>query len=397
MSSVAFAFAQKKNVSKANNYIRMETPDFKQAREAILPALTDSTTLSDAKTWYIAGNIGYGENEAFYQQMVLGKEVDKIKKGQSMMESYDYYQKAWELDQLPDAKGNVKPKYSKSIVERVRDYFKVQVNMIGYGAALFEQKDYEGAVKAFEIYLQVPQLKMMEGEKFDLTDSTYKMIKYYTAIAATNAKMTETAIKYYEDLKDDDYEALNVFQLLYEQYKSKEDTVKYVQVLKDGFEKFPKESWFLQNLINYYIYTKKTDEAMTYLNKAIERDPNNAQYNFVMGNLEESRNNPEAAMAAFEKAKTLDPTLSDAWAGIGRVYFNRAVKMADDANAIKENKPYLAAKKKADDAFALSLPYFEKARELNPQDDDNNRTLRTLYYRLKMDSKYDAISKELGF
>lgn len=393
--SITLGFAQKKNVSKAKNLTLMETPDFKAAREAITPALTDSTTMNDANTWFIAGNIGYGENEAFFQKMVLGQEVDRIAKGKSMLESYNYYLKAYDLDLLPDAKGKVKPKFTKTIQQRIKDYFTNQVNFIGYGAAIFEQKDYKAAVEIFETYLNVPKLPMMADQKFP-EDSTYKMIKYYTAIAATNAEMTDKAILYYEDLKDDNYESLNVYQLLYEQYRTKGDTVKFVDVLKQGFEKFPNEAWFLQNLINYYIFTQKTDDAMVYLNQAIARDANNPQYLFVLGNLEESRGNADAARAAFEKAMTIDPTLADAWSGVGRLIFNKAVKMADDANTIKENKPYLAAKKKADDEFAKSLPYFEKAKELNPGDQENLRTLRTLYYRLKMDDKYDKVSKELG-
>ncbi len=393
--SVTLSFAQKKNVNKAKNLTLMENPDYKAAREAITPALTDSTTMNDANTWFVAASIGNGENEAFFQKMVLGQEVDRIAKGKAMLEAYNYYLKAYELDFIPDKKGKVKPKFTKTIKEKVLEYYKNQVNFIGYGAAIFEQKDYAGAVDIFEVYMNIPNLKMFEGEKFE-QDSTFKMIKYYTAIAATNAQMTDKAISYYEDLKDDNYESLNVYQLLYEQYRAKGDTVKFVDVLKEGFEKFPEEAWFLQNLINYYIFAQKSDEAMVYLNKAVTRDPNNPQYLFVMGNLEESKGNFEGAKAAFEKALAADPDLADAWAGVGRLIFNKAVQMADAANLIKENKPYLAAKKKADDEFAKSLPYFEKAKELNPDDMENLRTLRTLYYRLKMDSKYDAISKELG-
>lgn len=392
---VTFTFAQKKNVNKAKNLTLMENPDYKAAREAITPALTDSTTMNLANTWFVAASIGNAENDAFFQQMVLGKEVDRIAKGKSLLEAYNYYLKAYDLDLLPDAKGRVKPKFTKTIKEKVLDYFKNQVNFIGYGAAVFEQKDYKGAVEIFEIYMNIPKLAMMADEKFE-EDSTFKMIKYYTAIAATNAEMTDKAIKYYEDLKDDNYETLNVYQLLYEQYRGKGDTVQFVNVLKEGFEKFPDESWFLQNLINYYIFAKKGDEAMVYLNKALTRDPNNPQYLFVMGNLEESKGNSEGAKAAFEKALSADPNLADAWAGVGRLIFNKAVQMADAANSIKENKPYLAAKKKADEEFEKSLPYFEKANELNPDDQENLRTLRTLYYRLKMDAKYDAVSKELG-
>ena len=96
--SVTLGYAQKKNVSKAKNLTLMENPDFAAARTAILPALTDSTTKNDAATWHVAGTIGYKENDAFFQKMVLGQQVDQAQKGKSLMESYKYFLKAYELD-----------------------------------------------------------------------------------------------------------------------------------------------------------------------------------------------------------------------------------------------------------------------------------------------------------
>ena len=73
-------------------------------------------------------------------------------------------------------------------------------------------------------------------------DSTYYMIKYYTAIAATNANKNDKAITLYKELIGKNYEELNVHQLLYEEYTKKKDTVNFVKTLKMGFEKFPAEA-----------------------------------------------------------------------------------------------------------------------------------------------------------
>jgi tetratricopeptide (TPR) repeat protein len=166
--------------------------------------------------------------------------------------------------------------------------------------------------------------------------------------------------------------------------------------LKEGFTKFPQEPWFLQNLINYYIYTGQTKEALTYLNNAIAKEPKLAQYQYVKGNLDESLGNFDDAQKAFEKAVELDPKLADAYAGMGRLYYNKAVKMTDEANDIKDNKLAVAARKKADDVFKQSIPFFVKATEVNPEEREYKKTLKTLYYRLKMDKEFDTIEKELN-
>jgi tetratricopeptide (TPR) repeat protein len=149
-------------------------------------------------------------------------------------------------------------------------------------------------------------------------------------------------------------------------------------------------------LINYYIFTNQSKEALIYLNNAIEREPNIAQYYYVKGNLTESMGDLEEARKAFDKSLELDPKFADSYAGIGRLYYNKAVKMADAANDIKDIKLYNAAKKNADAVFVESIPFFKKAAEMKPEEMEYKRTLRTLYYRLKMDKEFDAIDKEMN-
>ncbi|MBP6634979.1 MAG: tetratricopeptide repeat protein [Paludibacter sp.] len=392
--SVTGTYAQKKNVSKAKNKALMEVPDFKGAREDIKPALTDSITKKQALTWHVAGTIGYKENEAELKKQMLGQKFDADVKGKAIMESYEYFLKAYELDGLPDAKGKIKPKFQKDIKAKIKEYYTTQANLVAYGAHLFEKKDYPATVKVFETYLGIPELPMMNGEL--KPDSTYYMIKYYTAIASTNGDMNDKAIAYYEDLKDDGYEELIVHQLLYEEYMKKKDTVNFVKTLKAGFEKFPDEPWFLQNLINYYIFSNQTKDAIVYLNAAIQRDPNKAEYQFIKGNLDENMGNLEDARKAFDRAIEIDPKQADAYAGIGRLIYNKGVSMSDAANEIRDNKLYNAAKKKADAVFAESITYFKKAAELKPAEMEYKRTLKNIYYRLKMDKEYEAIDKEMN-
>lgn len=392
--SFTLTYAQKANVSKAKNKALMENPDFAGAREAIKPALTDPTTKDLASTWHVAGMIGYKENEALFAKLALQQNIDQLVKGQAIMESYEYFMKAYQLDQLPDAKGKVKPKFTKDIKAKLKEYYQTQSNLVAYGATLFEKKNYLETVKVFDAYLGIPALPFMNGEL--KPDSTYYMIKYYNAIASANAGLDDKAIALYEDMKDDKYEELNVYQLLYEQYQKKKDTVNFVKTLKEGFAKFPQEPWFLQNLINYYIYSGKTKEALVYLNNAIEKEPKMAQYQYVKGNVDESLGNFDDAVKAFEKAIEIDPKMADAYAGLGRLWFNKAVNMSDAANDIKDNKKAYEERKKADEVFKSSIPYFIKASELNPEEREYKKTLKTLYYRLKMDKEFDAIEKELN-
>lgn len=395
--SVTVVFAQKKNVSKAKNLTLMENPDFKGAREAIVPALTEPTTANLPNTWHVAGMIGYKENERFYLDLSMGKTIDFVKKGEAIVESFNYFMKAYELDQNQvDKKGRpVKPKFSADIISKIKEYYTEKHNLFYYAATLFdEKKDYEGSIKAFELYMSIPEIPFMKDQV--TKDSTYLQVKYYTALAARNANQYEKAIAIHEDLKDDGYETLYVYQLLYDEYVHQNDTANFVRTLKEGFEKMPQEPWFIQNLINYYLLNNFIDESKFYIGKAIELLPNEAVYHYVNAKIAEAEGNKVAARASYDKTLELDPKYTDAYAGIGAMVIEEGQKILDDA-AYKSDREFNAAKTKSRTVFKSAIDYFLKASQLNPEELSYKRNLRMLYYRLEMSKELEAIEKELGY
>jgi tetratricopeptide (TPR) repeat protein len=395
--SVSVVFAQKKNVSKAKNLTLMENPDFKGAREAILPALSEPTTANLPNTWHVAGMIGYKENERFYLDLSMGKTIDFVKKGEAVVESFHYFMKAYELDQNQvDKKGRpVKPKLAGDIISKIKEYYTEKHNLFYYAATLFdEKKDFEGAMKAFELYMSIPEIPFMKDQV--TKDSTYYQVKYYTGLAARNANQYEKAIAIHEDMKDDNYETLYVYQLLYDEYVHMNDTANFVKTLKDGFEKMPQEPWFIQNLINYYLLNNYIDESKFYISKAIELLPNEAVYHYVNAKIAEAEGDKVAARKSYDKTLELDPKYADAYAGIGAMVIEEGQKILDDA-AYKSDREFNAAKVKSKTVFKSAIDYFLKAAELNPEELSYKRNLRMLYYRLEMSKELEAIEKELGY
>ena len=88
--------------SSANNitvHVKVDTP-VKENSDS-----NEISTKNQAETWYVAGLIGYSENDAAYKKALLNQRFDTIAKGNAILESYDYFKNALKLDQLPDAKG----------------------------------------------------------------------------------------------------------------------------------------------------------------------------------------------------------------------------------------------------------------------------------------------------
>lgn len=399
----AGCFAQKANVKKAKNLALQETPDFSGARAAINEALTNEETKDLADTWYTAGLIGYQELSKENEKTYLGQARDEKRVGEAVVESFDYWMKAADLagQKVLDKKGNevlADKKTYALLQKKVLEYYKNQ-ELVKYGIYLNDQRDFATAYGVFQRHLSIPELSLMQNEKLQKEmpkDSIYDQYKYYTAIFAIQAEMHPEAIAVLEEMKDGNYEAITVNQFLYQEYVNVKDTANYVRVLQDAVARFPQEPWFLQNLINHYIFSGQEQEAINYLDEAIAREPNVAQYHLIKGNLNENQKNYEAALADFDRALAIEPTMADAEAGKGRVYYNQAVKMNEDAALIADAKEYKKALEEMNAMFRQSLPFFEKAHELAPDNRDYMITLRGLYYRFDMTDKYNAINEELN-
>ena len=398
----AGCFAQKNPATKkAKSYMLSESPDFGAARASISEALEQEPT---AETYYWAGMIGYKEVMLQNYNQMMGQSADVAAAGAAAEESYEYWLKADELAQVPvlNKKGvevPTDPKMRGKIAKMMLDYYKNQ-DLVKYGVHLNESRDYAGAFKAFKMHVEMPDLPMMQDPKIQKEmprDTTYIQYKYYAAIFAVQSEMHEDAIALLEQLKDGEYEAISTNQFLYQEYVNVKDTVKFLETLQNAVVRFPQEPWFLQNLINYYIFTGQEQTAIDYLAQAIEREPNVAQYHLIKGNLDENQGNYDAALADFDAALAIDPKMADAMAGKGRVYYNQAVKLNEAAANIMDNKEYKKALDEMNEVFRQSLPFFEKAHEMAPEERSYIQTLKGLYYRFGMEDKENEMKALLEY
>jgi len=385
-----YAVAQKSNVSKAKAKILSETPDTKAAKEAILLALQDPTTNNLASTYFVAGDVF---NAIYTEQQKLQwttKKGDQALMAESLKAAIGYYAKADSLDQLPDAKGKIKPKFRSKIAEKAKEF---QRGFTDGGSYFYEQKQFKKALDMFSTYVQYPSMPFMKGKGCE-KDTLIPLITYYCGLCATQCEAPQIAVKYYEQIKDS-VDSKWVYARLTDDYTSLKDTANMVRMYQLGAKKFPEEPYYVRNMVNYYINTNKMSEALVWINQAIEQDPKSAVLWNVKGRIQENDKNIEDAKACFNKALELDPNLADALGNIGRIYYNQAVEELDRINTIREDKKYRAEKVRLKELFAIPRPYFEKAHAINPKERDYVIALRGIYYNLDMDAKYQEMDSLL--
>ncbi|MGC9472085.1 MAG: tetratricopeptide repeat protein [Bacteroidales bacterium] len=368
MAIAGTSCAQKGKVNSALNYVEAE--DIEKALEAIEVAQENEKTKDWYKTYFAKGRV--------YQVMYETGDKDLIEKAGDPLEiAYKSYQKAKELDE----KGRVEKQIDLYYQSLLNDF-------LNQGIEAFNASDFDQAYKSFSYARKVGEEPIFQGG----VDTS---IIYNAGLAAYNGEMYEEAIDCFEEVGEMGYEQGTPYILIKNAYIAMNDSASALEALQTGFEMFPENEGLLIELINYYLMSGADDDALRYIDMAIERDPENSSYWHAQGVLFDKKQMLDKAVDSYKKAIELDDTNFNSFYNLGALYFNQGVNMANKALEIKDPDEYAAAVAKADEKFRESLPWLEKAHEVNPDDVSTMETLKMLYYRLKMMDKHAEITEKL--
>lgn len=398
---VSMSFAQKKAVKEAKS--SMGSKNYTEAREFIKPALTDPETANDPETWKVAGDI---ENAAFdgeNTKQMIGQQPNEEVMYTALLASYDPYVKADELGELPDAKGKIKNKYRKditSIMKTNHPYFS------NGGVYFYNKGNYKTATDAFLKYWDMSSLTMFVDDKNApaLKDSTSQIIKYYAVSSATLDKNNDLALKLLLRIKSEQfypnsfYNESQVYELISGQYLTLGDTINYVKSLEEGVTKYPKNNYFVTNLINYYIINKNEPEsALSYLDVAIKNDPTNlVEFTNAKAQIYATQNKFEDAITTYETSLSAEPNSEKALEGLAVVYIVQAQDLKAKSGETRDRALQKELDDKANIVYKKALPLLEKYRDqLEARDAEKQEIkqayvkLRNVYYNLSMNAEYE--------
>lgn len=366
----AATFAQKGKVTSALTLIEQGSLD--KAKEALDQAMTHPKSMNWFNTYFAKGKLA---------QAVFKSDNPTFKAFYTdpLGEAYAAYEKSIELD----PKGGAQKKIITGMV-----YNSLALDLYSQGGQLFEANDYAGALKSFE-----NQIAITESENYvGVTDTGM----YYNAgLAAMNAKEYQKAIKYFEKCTEMQYQGINPYFQISQSYLDMGDTVKAESILVDLRNKYTADKNVTLQLIDLYIKAGKNKEALENLAIARTNDPDNYSLHFAEGIIYLNEDRFDEAIERLTKSVELKSDFYDSQYGLGASYINKASDLFAKANDIMDVNEYNKAIDNAMAVFAEALPYMEKANELKPDDVFAMRSLRELYYRLKMTEKYDAIKARL--
>ncbi len=373
--AVSSVFGQRGKVTAAAAFI--DNGDLSAAKQRIDEALLDPVSKEWPKTYIVGARLA-------------AEEYKKNKDKEEILKAGDYYLKAIELDQKGDAKGKGIGKFANEIKMNISLFVP---NLQNAGIEAFNAEDFSFSMKVFERVAALNGSSIFQvAGKPAVVDSVFI---YYTALSGLRSSNWAKAEEYFNKSIELKYGQGDPVLLLHEVYTSSGDSSKICQNLKTGIELFPQDDRIMMQLINYYLSTKQNEEALEYLNSAIEKDSQNYSYYFVRGFLFENNKDFEKAETEYLKAIEIKPDYYEPLISLGVIYFNRGAEQTRIAQDITDFKKYEAAMAESLKHFEQSLPYVERADSAKPNEEHVLETLKSLYYRLEMMDKYNEINERI--
>jgi len=253
----------------------------------------------------------------------------------------------------------------------------------------YDKKNFSGSLESFVKLLELNKLPQMKNT----IDTVYM---YYGGRAAFEAGNFEEANRLFEEAAVNKFEDPFLYVFRKQSYFSSGDTAKGVEVINEGFKRYPDNQSILIELINYYMVSNQTEEALKMLALAKAGDPKNVSYTFAESSLYDRMGKFDEAEASYKTCIEMDPNFFDANFNLAVLYFNKAVKIFEDASKVSDNVTYEKAKTEGDNMLLKAVPYMEKAHEIDPKNRESLETLKTIFYRLKMDDKYQQVINDLN-
>ena len=222
----------------------------------------------------------------------------------------------------------------------------------------------------------------------------------FAATSALRAENYATALGYFNELKNNGVDGVDVYKHLAACYNGMGDSENAMAMINAGLEKDPSDASLIVEKVNAYMKEGKTVEAVEDINKLLALDPQNAQLLFVLGTIYGDENNKdvydtEKAKKYYEDAIEINPDYYDAIYNLGALYITMSNKLKTEANELPLNKvkEYNDLVKQAEDLVRTGLPYVKKAYETQPTPEVKN-VLKTMYVQLKMNEEAKALDAE---
>lgn len=281
-------------------------------------------------------------------------------------------------DNMPNAKGKVKPKFAKNNGARLAS---VRNALINAGQTFYDAKDYKNAASVFGMYVDTSNSKLFNSA--GTTDQYCTQIAYFAALSAFFGQEYSMADKYADvALSDQQYakDAMTVkLNALQNTMKTHEDSVAVTKKVEDLFEKYSDNQVVFSTLSSLYLSQKRMTEFNALVDKALAKDPKNFAAVAMRGQAYMNDHKWQEAIEDLKKASEINPDNVAVIASIGNCYMFLAQEKAEQISAKTKGRIPAAAEKVIIGVYNQAIDYLTKAKDLDKKNEFKANWAYSLY------------------
>lgn len=395
--------AQKLVKDAKNEMERDDVQDKRGAKRLIDQAMKEPLLKDWDQTWLIAADVYHHfyteENRKSFN--LDGQRYDTVGMYNYLTQWYRYAIMADSIQQIPNAKGKTSDEAKK---KNAYEMYRTMSDLIRGGIFYFnDHQDYDKAYEMFDSYFTVGNYPMVK--EYTDADTNYQnnrpIYSYYPALAAYNMEKWDKVLKFATVATADEEVGETATEMLCDAYGNLQDTVKWLETLKQGLVKYPTVEYYYGKLLNYYNLKNDMTELEKFVDEMVQIAPEKAYNYYVLGYIAQTNKDYEKAIGYYETAIEKDNSLSDAHFNLGLCIMFQASDYIDSMNNLDyRSAAYKKAVQEQKNYYKKALPYFITYREMEPSAVEKwGIPLQTIYYQVDMPKELkevEARMKEKG-
>ena len=373
------ALAQKKELSQARTILKSKR-GVEQAEQLMTKLLKDSANRQDKRiyvVWYESVLMQYqAVNEKLYmkQRQDTAQFFELTRRLFSVAEALD------SLDMRPDRKGRVDTEYRKENAEQL---MKFRPNLFVASTYFVRKSDFKKAYDFMEAYMDCARQPLFADYHLDSLDERMPEAAYWATYSGYRMNAPVLTLRYRHLALRDTARAEHTLQYMSEARRQLNDDSLYMETLREGFRRYPANSYFFPRLMDYYTARGDNTEALNVVNRALAVNDSSMLYLYAKSTVLFNMGRYDESIALSDTLIARNDSMPDPYYNAGTAYLNKALKLHP-----------LREKKQLKQTYQKARPYMERYRQRAPEQKQKwGPALYRIYLNLNMGRQFDEIDQ----
>lgn len=375
--------AQKKEISQARDYLKARENLDKAA--SLMQGLIEKDTANRKNTkiyeiWFEAVRIQYEQgNEKLY----LKQQYDTA---QLYMYTKTMFDIVFELDSVVEQYQDIKPdnKKRRKYAELLDKYRR---NLFLGGNHYMKKDDFRQAFYFYDTYVTSASKPILAEYDYDHNDPRTVEAAFWATACAHKTNDHKGIFRHAKKAEEtnDTTKKLLTKRFEAEAYLSLNDSLRYIEALKEGFDIDPKYKYNFPRLLDYYNDHQMADRALNLADRALDASPDEPLFLYAKSTVLLNMGRNDECIAISDKLIGICDTIAAPYYNVATAILNKAVIIEQAQQKDKEDLNNL---------YSTALPYMERYRELAPKEREKWAPgLYRIYLNLNMGKQFEEMDR----